>query len=339
MDPSPRIDDLFSRLAQQRVLVIGDVMLDWFIWGGVNRISPEAPVPVVEVQRESRYPGGAANVARNLAALIGEVELAGVYGEDANGTLLEETLAEHAIGMDLCCRIPDFTTISKTRVIARQQQVVRIDREKWYELSEDVASALLSKVQSALPHLNGIIIEDYGKGLLSPAFYERLKETVAEFQGPITVDPKPSNPIPWSGVTTMKPNRSEAFDCAGVADRHRDEGLDPMADGPLLEVGEILLERWGCQHVLLTLGEQGMMMFQRSQPPFHIPAYAREVFDVSGAGDTVIAVYTAAIAAGESPVDAAQLANRASSLVVEKLGTVPIEKEELMRALLADQSQ
>ncbi|MDF1658838.1 MAG: PfkB family carbohydrate kinase [Verrucomicrobiales bacterium] len=327
---------LLEQFSKQRVLVIGDVMLDWFIWGSVARISPEAPVPVVEVQRESRYPGGAANVARNITPFGTHIELAGLYGKDPNGALLADTLMECGIGTGLCLEDEGMATITKTRVVARQQQVVRIDREKRRSISAGQVSALMENLQSVLPDLNGIIIEDYGKGLITPELVEALLKAAEPHGLVITVDPKPGNPIEWRGVTTVKPNRSEAFACAGVEDLNRDSGLDPLADESLLAVGHALLEKWACHQVLLTLGEQGMLVFSEGEAPVLMPAKAREVFDVSGAGDTAIAIYTLCLCAGLPASEAAGIANLASSIVVGKLGTSPIERGELLDSIVRE---
>lgn len=324
---------LLERFSKQRILVVGDVMLDWFIWGSVSRISPEAPVPVVEVQRESRYPGGAANVARNMTPFETSLELAGLFGQDANGSLLTETLAECGIGVGCCIQSADYPTITKTRVVARHQQVVRIDREKRRTTSPEQVAELLSKVEPILPNLDGIIIEDYGKGLITQRLVSGILALAGKHDVVVTVDPKPGNLIEWKGVTALKPNRSEAFACAGVEDNNRDEAVDPMQDAPLLAVGRSLLDRWACQQVLLTLGEQGMLVFIEGCEPEHIEAKAREVFDVSGAGDTAIAIYTLGLCAGLNPVVAAQISNFASSIVVGKLGTTPIGREELLVAM------
>mgnify|MGYP003639309870 CR=1 FL=1 len=324
---------LFDCFSKQRILVVGDIMLDWFIWGSVSRISPEAPVPVVEVQRESRYPGGAANVARNMTPFGPSLELAGLFGTDPNGELLTNTLTDCGIGQDCCLRDSTMHTITKTRVVARQQQVVRIDREKCQPVSSQQVADLLSEIDKILPTLDGIVIEDYGKGLITPELVAGLIARASAQKLIVTVDPKPGNPIEWMGVTTVKPNRSEAFDCAGVVDENRDAGVDPLSDEPLLKVGRVLLEKWACLQVLLTLGEQGMLIFSRVADPVHIPARAREVFDVSGAGDTAIAIYTMGLCAGLSAGVSAQISNLASSIVVGKLGTSPIEKEELLSAV------
>lgn len=325
--------ELLDRFSQQRILVVGDVMLDWFIWGAVSRISPEAPVPVVEVQRESRYPGGAANVARNLTPFGTKVDLSGLYGKDPNGALLLETLAAANIGVDFCLEEAEMQTITKTRVVARHQQVVRIDREKRRPIPESQVAGLLDRIAPILSEVDGIIIEDYGKGLITPELVAGLLKAAEDHEITITVDPKPGNPIEWRGVTTVKPNRSEAFASAGIEDLHRDEGVAPLSDKPLLQTGQLLLDKWACHQILLTLGEQGMLVFTEGLDPVHIPARAREVFDVSGAGDTAIAIYTLGLCAGLDSKLAAGISNLASSIVVGKLGTTPIEKEELAEAI------
>lgn len=325
--------ELLDRFSQQRILVVGDVMLDWFIWGAVSRISPEAPVPVVEVQRESRYPGGAANVARNLTPFGTKVDLSGLYGKDPNGALLLETLAAANIGVEFCLEEAEMQTITKTRVVARHQQVVRIDREKRRPIPEAQVAGLLDRIAPILSEVDGIIIEDYGKGLITPELVAGLLKAAEDHEVTITVDPKPGNPIEWRGVTTVKPNRSEAFASAGIEDLHRDEGVDPLSDKPLLQTGQLLLDKWACHQILLTLGEQGMLVFTDGLDPVHIPARAREVFDVSGAGDTAIAIYTLGLCAGLDSALAAGISNLASSIVVGKLGTTPIEKDELAEAI------
>ncbi|MEM9284054.1 MAG: PfkB family carbohydrate kinase, partial [Verrucomicrobiota bacterium] len=211
-------DELLERFSNQKILVLGDVMLDWFIWGNVSRISPEAPVPVVEVQDESRYPGGAANVARNMSPFGPELHLAGVFGQDANGDLLQETLERFGIGVDCCIRQETMRTITKTRVVARHQQVVRIDREERFRMAEDQVDELLSRMTNLLPTLDGVVIEDYGKGLITAELVKRFLGELGEKRPVVTVDPKPANPIKWRNVTTVKPNRAEAFACAGLED-------------------------------------------------------------------------------------------------------------------------
>ncbi len=324
---------LLARFSGLRLLVVGDVMLDRFLRGTVSRVSSEAPVPVVEVRSESLYPGGAANVARNLAPFAARVELAGLYGLDTDGDLLEEALAAHGIGMSPCLRREECATVAKTRVVARGQQVLRIDREGRLPPSPGLAEELLDRIRETLPRVDGVVVADHGTGLVGRELAAGLLVAAAERGLPVAVDPRPGNPAEWRGAAAVKPNRREAFAFAGRLDEHLDEGVPPLEDGPLLETGAHLLERWECGHLLLTLGEQGMLVFSRGSGPVHLPAKAREVFDVSGAGDTAIAIHTLGLCAGLPPAVAARVANLASGLVVGKLGTAPVEREELLEAV------
>ena len=228
-------------------------------------------------------------------------------------------------------------TITKTRVVAQHQQVVRIDREKRRPISEKQVNSPFSIDSLRFSERSTeLLSRTTGKVSSLRKLVAGLLETAAGHNVTITVDPEPGNPIEWRGVTTVKPNRSEAFASAGLEDTHRDEGVDPLTDDPLLQTGQMLLEKWACHQILLTLGEQGMLVFTEGIDPVHIPARAREVFDVSGAGDTAIAIYTLGLCAGlEAPV-AAAISNLASSIVVGKLGTTPIEKEELAEAIFRE---
>ncbi|HEY8901811.1 MAG TPA: PfkB family carbohydrate kinase [Chthoniobacterales bacterium] len=323
-----RIHNILSAASAKRILVIGDVMLDEFVWGKVSRISPEAPVPVVEVSKESSYPGGAANVGRNLAEFTKGVRVLGAIGHDAFGGQLRGLLEEQGIQTDCLVEVPDFPTIVKTRIIARQQQVVRVDREKRAPLSPESFAAILAQVERVLPETDAIIFEDYGKGLIGQALKDAVCAMVAPRDIVVTVDPNPSNPLDWSGTTAIKPNRSEAFAAAGVP--NGEPADNPLEDAPLLEVGRRLLERWHVKQLLITLSEHGMILFDEGQPPYHTPTRAQEVFDVSGAGDTAISLYTLALAAGASAREAAEVANHASGIVVGKLGTATVSAEELI---------
>lgn len=320
--------ELIASFANLRLVVIGDVMLDRFIWGSVNRISPEAPVPVVQVEKEDFYPGGAANVARNLTPFGTTVDLIGLIGADENGGLLRETLRRNDIGVDHLLETEGFSTISKTRIVARQQQVVRIDREKKTAPTDAQIAEVVRQLKEIAPDLDGVIIEDYGKGLITQALVDAVCEIANEAKLIIAVDPNPTNPLEWRDVTVVKPNRPEAFAEAGIADPH--DGADPTTDPAINEVGDRLLEKWDSDHLLVTLGEQGMMLFSEDGDHFHIPTKAKEVFDVSGAGDTAIAVFTLALCAGADPKVAAELSNEASGIVVGKLGTAQVTKEELI---------
>ncbi len=317
----------FSRC---RILVIGDVMLDHFIWGSVRRISPEAPVPIVEVTKEVYYPGGAANVARNVAPFSKNISLMGRVGQDTQATQLRTLLHEEGVCCDPLLISLEVPTISKCRVAARQQQIVRFDREVLAKLTDAELTEVESKLRTMAPELDAIVIEDYGKGFITEAFMNSVTKIAQETGLIVTVDPSPRNPLSWRGVNLVKPNRLEAFAAAGIEDSHLN--IAPLQNSELMKVGEILLEKWDTPMVLITLGEQGMMLFQRSKPPHHIPTRAREVFDVSGAGDTAIALLTLALASGMTPEQAADVSNHASGIVVGKLGTACLTPEELLAA-------
>jgi len=323
-----KIHNILAAASSKRILVIGDVMLDEFVWGKVSRISPEAPVPVVEVSRENSYPGGAANVARNLAEFTRSVRVLGVIGRDAYATQLQGLLAEEKIETDCLVEVANIPTIVKTRIIARQQQVVRVDREKRTAPDAATLGRIVAQVERVLPETDAIIFEDYGKGLI----VQELKDAVCRLARDrgivVTVDPNPGNPLDWSGVHAIKPNRSEAFAAAGVP--NGEPADDPLQDAPLLEVGRRLIERWQVKQLLITLSEHGMILFDDGKPPYHTPTRAQEVFDVSGAGDTAISLYTLALAAGATAQEAAEVANHASGIVVGKLGTATVNAAELM---------
>lgn len=317
--------------AKARILVIGDVMLDHFVWGNVRRISPEAPVPVVEVMRETLFPGGAANVARNLAEFTPHSFIMGRVGRDADATRLCSLLNEEGVSTGTLIVNDTLPTISKTRIAARQQQIVRVDRETLAPLTSSELSEVEQIVRDRLPELDALIIEDYGKGFVTQELVELLVRLTSGTGKLLTVDPSPRNPLNWQGVSLVKPNRLEAFAAAGVEDHHNP--ADPGSDPQLLEVGRRLLEKWRVPNVLVTLGEQGMMIFSSGgTKPHHIPTRAREVYDVSGAGDTAIALLTLALASGMSLHDAAEVANHASGIVVGKLGTATLTPQELLEA-------
>ena len=302
-------------------------MLDEFVWGKVGRISPEAPVPVVEVSGESFYPGGAANVARNLREFTGNVAVVGMIGRDRGGDQLRQLLADQKIDTSACSVAADFPTIVKTRIIARQQQVVRVDREKVLAPNERQIDSVVACVKKMLPEIDGIIFEDYGKGFLAEKLVSGIVAPARARKKIIAADPNPRNNIPWRGLSVVKPNRSEAFHAAGIPLQESDAG-----DKALKKVGAALLQKWRADLVLITLGEEGMMLFQRNQKPHHAATKARQVFDVSGAGDTAIALFTLALCSGATPLEAADIANHASAVVVGKLGTATVSPDELYKS-------
>ena len=322
-----RLDEILDRAAGKRILVIGDLMLDEFVWGKVGRISPEAPVPVVEVTSETCYPGGAANVARNLKEFVRRTSVVGLIGNDRGGRKLRELLEEGKIDTGALIEDAAFPTIVKTRIIARQQQVVRVDREELRAPNSDQVAQVVSRIRERLPEIDAVIFEDYGKGFLSLDLVCQVSALACAAGKIVTADPNPRHVIAWKDVTAVKPNRSEAFLAAGVP---WSDPVEPVEnDEALRRVGRILLEKWETKYLLITLGEQGMILFEREGTWHHTPTRARQVFDVSGAGDTAIALFTLALCCDASAQEAAEIANHASAVVVGKLGTATVTRDEL----------
>ena len=314
-------------MSGRRVLVAGDLMLDEFIWGKVSRISPEAPVPVVAVDRETAYPGGAANVARNLREFTPYASVLGLAGEDAAGARLRALLVAGGIGTEGVVSWSGPTTV-KTRIIARTQQVVRVDRELAEPAGPAQRKALLAALEAALPQTEGVILEDYGKGMLDQ---ELVAEIISRSRAAgciVAVDPNAGNPLSWRGATVVKPNRQEAFAAAGIP--WSEPVAHPLEDKPLLQACETLLAKWESEQLLVTLSELGMLLFTKDGGRHHTPTRAREVFDVSGAGDTAISLYTLALCAGATPLEASEIANHGSGVVVGKLGTATLTPDELL---------
>ena len=315
--------DILAGFAGRRLAVIGDSMLDRFLWGTVDRISPEAPVPVVRLEEETVKLGGAANVAANIRALGAEVTLCGVWGQDEARTKMETILSERGIGAAGMVEVPGRPTTIKTRIIAHSQQVVRTDREDSRPLETAVAEQILAALRAAGP-MDGYILSDYGKGVLT-------NEALAEFIGlarqegkVVVVDPKKGDYSQYRGVTSLTPNQKEAEQACAL----------PIVDGhSLQQAGEQLLERTAAEAVLITRGEHGMALFEASGKAHHLPTEATMVYDVTGAGDTVIAVYTAALAGGAGFPEAAYLANHAAGIAVRELGTATVTTDQLLAVL------
>ncbi len=325
-----RARQILNAAARTRILVLGDVMLDQFIWGGVSRISPEAPVPVVDFERESFMPGGAANVARNLTALNVPTELFGAIGHDDAARRLKKLLAGQKIGCGgLVANAARHTSV-KTRIVAHKQQVVRIDRETRDGLDAKLTGQLLAQLKSKLARANAVIVGDYGKGVVTQPLLNEIKSLCRARGVWLSLDPKPVHQLNLNGLSLVTPNRKETFELANLPDETRHE--NPLADKNLMLAVERLLNELRPAVLLVTLGESGMLLCQRGQKPFHIPTVAQEVFDVSGAGDTVIATFTLAIAAGASPLEAAILSNHAAGIVVGKIGTATTTPEELFKS-------
>ena len=329
-----RLEQILDRAPSMRIMVIGDLMLDEFVWGKVGRISPEAPVPIVEVTGESLYPGGAANVARNLREFVDHVAVIGMLGQDRSGRQLRELLAEQNIDTSRAIEEEKFRTIVKTRIIALHQQVVRVDREKILTPSSAQIAMAVAAVLDSIKGTDAIIFEDYGKGFVTTELVTQVAGDAAAARKIVAADPNPRHSVDWRGVTVVKPNRAEAFLAAGIPWRDADEA--PTKDTELERTGEALLKKWETQYVLITLGEHGMMLFQQSQAPHYIRTKARQVFDVSGAGDTAIALFTLGLVSGATAIEAAEIANHGSAVVVSKLGTATVTRDELIASFRAD---
>ncbi len=323
-----RVRQLLTVARQTRVLVVGDLMLDHFIWGNVGRISPEAPVPVVDFERESFMPGGAANVARNLTALGIPTELFGIVGRDIAANQLKKLLVDQHIGCDGMLASASRQTSVKSRIVAHKQQMVRVDRETRSGLDMPTTRRLIEALEPKLRSSAAVIIADYGKGVITQPLLDELKLLCRRHGVWLSLDPKPIHQLNLTDLSLVTPNRKEFFELADLTDETRN--TSPLADVNLLRGAERLLKDLRPALLLVTLGEQGMLLCERGKPPFHIPTVAQEVFDVSGAGDTVIATFTLAIAAGASPIEAAIVSNHAAGIVVGKIGTATVAPEELL---------
>lgn len=319
-----KLNALKNNFIGKRVAVVGDLMLDCYFWGGVGRISPEAPVPVVEVDEEFFRFGGAMNVAYNISTLGGIPFPFGVIGNDNEGKIFRKLLAEKNItdkGIVVDSKRP---TTAKTRVIADKQHIVRIDKEKTNAISSQTEKKILDLLKKEIKKLDAIVLEDYNKGVLTESLIKQVIELARNENKVVTVDPKFNNFFSYQNVTVFKPNRKETEDVFGIRIK---------TDEDISSAGEKLLERLNCKYALLTLGEHGIALFEKDKSERRIPTIARKVADVSGAGDTVISTLTIALAAGADIFDAAYLANYAGGLVCQEVGIVPIELNTLFNAV------
>jgi rfaE bifunctional protein kinase chain/domain len=316
-----RATELLGRMAGRRIVVVGDAMIDEWIWGDVTRISPEAPVPVVAVREHTFTLGGACNVANNLRALGARVAFVGGVGDDVEGVRLREMFAQIEVETTGVVTLGDRPTTRKTRIVAHSQQVVRADWESTAALNEADRARVVDRVRVAVRDADAVVLSDYAKGLLHRDLVE------AALGAPVVVaDPKPQNLAMFAGVTCIGPNVAEAARASGIA---------IVDDDSLERAGRALLRMLDCRYVLITRGEHGMSLFGEDAARFDVPAVARTVYDVSGAGDTVVAVLTLALAAKIPAETATQLANFAAGAVVEKLGTATATSAEIV-ALMGD---
>lgn len=322
-----RFLEILERFKEARILVIGDFILDQFVWGSVKRISPEAPVPVVKVERESYMPGGSLNVANNIRSLRGQVCPCGVVGRDLYGRMLVKIMRQQGIETGGIIYDPMRPTSLKTRIIAHSQQVVRFDREKTDDVCQADLNKILKFVRENIKHMDVVILEDYGKGVMQPFLLREIVRLAKKFRKPVLVDPKEKHFVYYQGVTCITPNRSEAF--IGY-----ERTCGSCYKTPELEtVGWGLMKKLKLDSVLITLGEGGMALFEKNKKLTRIPTAAREVYDVSGAGDTVIATLGLALAAGAKMQEAAKISNLAAGIVVGKLGTATVAPGELEEAI------
>lgn len=308
----------------KEIVVVGDLMLDEFVWGTVSRISPEAPVPVVDVSGRSFHLGGAANVAHNLHSLGGEPLLVGVLGEDDAARRLRGVLGEVGISGNGLLTDPTRPTTLKTRILAQGQQVVRADHESKANISGSLEKQAIEKVVAALEHASALVLSDYRKGTFTKRILTECTRLARRRKLPILVDPKLAGFASYRGVSLVTPNIHETELITGA----------PISDAPgLARAAKSILNKLRCQAVLITRGEQGMSLFEKGKPPLHIGATAREVFDVTGAGDTVIATIALALSGGASLAESAHLANRAAGIVVGKLGTAAVDPQALLDSI------
>jgi D-beta-D-heptose 7-phosphate kinase/D-beta-D-heptose 1-phosphate adenosyltransferase len=320
-----RLGRLVRRFGGTRVLVIGDLMLDEFVWGDVSRISPEAPVPIVRVRRRESRPGGAGNVVSNLVALGARADACGFIGRDAAGRALAAGLESAGGGLVGLIASAAVTTTSKTRVVAHQQQVVRFDHDADHGAAPPrLLQRLRRWIEAHARRYSVIVVSDYGKGVVTPELLATLARLRARHGFAYVIDPKRPNFQHYRGASLVKPNLLEASVAAGLEINDRTS---------LIEAGRILLGRWEADSILISRGEEGMTLFKAGARARHFPTVAQEVYDVTGAGDTVLATCALALAAGGTFEEAAILANHAASVVVGKIGTATVSARELTRAL------
>ena len=315
-----RIEEILGGFTSKKIIVLGDVMLDRYLWGKVRRISPEAPVPIVHVTKESGNLGGAANVAGNISAMGAKVSIIGILGEDTFGKEFIKLAQQFSIDTSGLLIDANRQTTVKTRIIAHQQHVVRIDREKIERISKELEDLVLEKLKELLPNADALIIEDYNKGLLTKRLIRKSIALAKRYGKIITVDPKFDNFFDYKGVTLFKPNRREI--ASGL-------GITIETEAKMKEAGRKLSKILDCEALLVTRGEEGMTLFYRDGKIEHLETVAKEVYDVSGAGDTVISAVTLALACGANFYESAYIANHATAVAISEVGAFPVSLKEL----------
>lgn len=320
----PKLVHLLDRIAGSKIVVIGDVMLDRYWWGSASRLSPEAPVPVVALERVSNLPGGAANVAANIAALGAEARLLGLIARDEAGSDLRAALKERRIIDQTIVGSDGRRTTAKTRVLVHNQQIARIDEETGTALTPDEEDDLLRSAATLIADADVVVLSDYAKGCLTPNVISSVIDETKRRGLAVIVDPKSRDLAKYSRASLLTPNLAEALNAAGI-----EKGGEEMAD----EAAKKILDETSVDALLITLGEHGMKLYRSGLEPAHFPSMARQVFDVTGAGDTVVALMAAALGAGAGLPEAVSLANIAAGLAVEKVGTSVVHPEELRKAI------
>ncbi|MFQ3675181.1 MAG: D-glycero-beta-D-manno-heptose-7-phosphate kinase [Endomicrobiia bacterium] len=314
--------EIIEKFSSKQILVVGDIMMDRFVWGNVERISPEAPVPVVEVVKETEHSGGCGNVARNIVSLGGKCIVVSVIGSDAVGERLRQIMVNSNVDVSGIFREDNRPTIVKTRIIAHNQQMVRIDRESKSQISGSVLEKVEDFIKKTAKTVDAILISDYGKGMITKKLLKKCINLAHKYDIPISVDPKIEHFMDYKKVTVITPNTNEAT--LGMRLHKK-----PQTEEEVCALGEKIIKKLKSEAVVITRGEKGMSLFQKNKKVYNIPTRAREVYDVTGAGDTVIATLTLALSAGASMATGCEIANYAAGVVVGKVGTATVTAKEL----------
>ncbi len=318
-----KLISLLNKIKGKSILVIGDIMLDKYIFGEVCRISPEAPVQIVRVVKENYVPGGAANVANNVSSLNGKASIIGLVGEDNSKNKLIAELKKRKITTDGIITDKKRPTIEKIRILGHNQQLLRVDYEKKHYIELNMENKILSYVKKNIKKIDGVVVSDYAKGIVTKKTMEVLVDICKQNNKVLVIDPKPKHSEYYNNATLITPNNKEACEMAGMEEKNDDE---------IIKVGKKLVSDLNTD-ILITRGEKGMSLFEKTGKVTNIPTKAREVYDVTGAGDTVVATLTMALAAGASKLEAAMLANHAAGIVVGKIGTSPVTLAELKKSI------